>query len=64
MIDIRLVGIGHVAADRRSVQRLPSILLVTALNLTMRTDLHHSIDEGLVVLVLSVSVVLRGASGH
>lgn len=63
LVDGSLIRARHVAADRVGIKGLPSILLGASLHLTVRPDLHHSIDERLVELILGlVPPVLRCAS--
>lgn len=59
---VGLIWVLHVATNRTRVERLPSILLAAALDLPMRPNLHHAVDQSLIELILLVSRILRRAT--
>ena len=62
LIDGILIWCWHVSADRAGVEGLPSILLIATLSLSVRTNLHHTVDQCLIVLILLVPSSLGCAS--
>ena len=62
LVDRSLISARHVSANGVGIERLPSILLVGALHLAVRPNLHHAVDERLVELILLVPPVLCRAS--
>ena len=65
LVDRSLIRTGNVTTDRWGINRLPGILLIATLDLSMWSNLHHAIDQRLIVLVLSISCILRRlSSGH
>jgi len=64
LVDRTLVWVGHVSANGARIKRLPRILLISTLDLSVRSDLHHAIDQCLIELILLIPSILCGASWH